>query len=196
MEGDLVQGAGCGAERLSEKLMLLHAQRSWTFMQTHRHGAQRAALHTGGQPGRAGVLVLGRLALLAVHTLRPELLDELQGEGAAGSLIPAKDWQPHDHWHDRNKEWRQRAPQPAQSGQSRDEPIDGRSHEHQIWPQQFLHQRKRDGSSLVNHQQLCLAELHSVTRVDVLRGQFRGRKSDCENISSATNEMFLYSSNT
>lgn len=48
-------------------------------------------------------------------------------------------------------------------------PIDGGSHEHQVRAQQVLHQGQRNGSSLVDHHELGLAQLHGISGVDVLQ---------------------------
>ena len=47
---------------------------------------------------------------------------------------------------------------------------DGGGQEDKVGPQQVLHQRQRDGSRLIHAHQLRLAQLHTVTGVDVLQG--------------------------
>ena len=51
-----------------------------------------------------------------------------------------------------------------------DSPADGGGQEDKVGPQQVLHQRQRDGSRLIHAHQLRLAQLHTVTGVDVLQG--------------------------
>ena len=49
-------------------------------------------------------------------------------------------------------------------------PADGGRQEDEVGPQQVLHQRQRDGGRLIHAHQLCLAQLHAVTGMDVLQG--------------------------
>lgn len=55
-------------------------------------------------------------------------------------------------------------------------PVDGGGHENQVRPEEFLHQRKRDGCSLINDQQFSLTQLHCVARVDVLLDTWPGQR--------------------
>ena len=48
-------------------------------------------------------------------------------------------------------------------------PIDGGCHENKVGAQKTLHQGKGDGSSFINHNELSLAQFHSICRMYVLR---------------------------
>ena len=64
-------------------------------------------------------------------------------------------------------------------------PVDGGGHEDEVGPQQLLDQGQWDGCSLVNHQQLCLAQFHSIRWVDVLWARELGFKNMCSLLKRA-----------
>lgn len=55
-------------------------------------------------------------------------------------------------------------------------PIDSRCHENQVGPKQALHQGEGNSGSFIYHNQLSLAQFHSICRVDVLWG----KDTDCK----------------
>lgn len=50
-----------------------------------------------------------------------------------------------------------------------DSPIDGGGHEGIAWTDERLHLGQRDGSSLINHHQLSMAQFAGITWLYVLR---------------------------
>lgn len=98
VEGDLVERASCVGGQSVRRTAERHAVepvgpeaafRRWSGLTNQPTRDKTGGALTCSESRRVRGLVLRRRAQLAVGTLLPQLLDQLEGEGATGAFIPA-----------------------------------------------------------------------------------------------------------